>query len=179
MKPDETAFEAEIEAWLLDHGLREGRPSAFDRALGLDPGELLAFVAATQPDAWARLAPAPRRRGGGAQPGFLKRVAAELDERGTVDVLRHGVKDLGVDVRLAYFKPAHGLTPELVAGYEANRLTVVRQLRLRRLDERRSTWRCSSTAIPVATAELKNPLTGQTVEHAIAAVPRRPRPART
>ena len=50
MRPDETAFEAEIEAWLLDHGYAKGDPRRFDRALGLDPGELLAFVAATQPD---------------------------------------------------------------------------------------------------------------------------------
>ena len=130
MKPDETAFEMEIEAWLLDHGYANGDPRRFDRGLGLDPPELLAFVAATQPDAWARLI---QVHGGedAARTGLLKRVAAELDERGTVDVLRHGVKDLGVDVRLMYIRPAHGLAPALVAGYDANRLSVVRQLRLR------------------------------------------------
>ena len=81
-------------------------------------------------------------------------------------MLRHGVMDHGVDVRLAYFKPAHGLTPELVAGYEANRLTVTRQLRY---DDSTNETRPGLfvNGIPVATAELKNPLTGQSVEHAI------------
>ena len=89
----------------LDHGgYAKGTRGRFDRALGLDPGELLAFIAATQPDNWERLHPL---HGGeeAARAGFLKRVAAELDERGTVDVLRHGVKDLGVDVRLHVLPP--------------------------------------------------------------------------
>ena len=82
---------------------------------------MLAFVRATQGTAWRALA---ARHGGeaAAETNFLKRLAKELDERGTVDVLRHGVNDLGVEIRLAYFKPAHGLTPELVERYEANRL---------------------------------------------------------
>ncbi|MFN0153435.1 MAG: type I restriction endonuclease subunit R [Gaiella sp.] len=166
MKPDELAFEAGIEAWLLDHGYRKGDPRTLDRGLGLDPAELLAFVAATQVEAWARLTALH----GGDEParaGFLRRVAAEIDERGTVDVLRHGVKDLGVDVRLMSLRPAHGLAPALVAGYDANRLSVVRQLRY---DDTANEVDLTLlvNGVPVATAELKNPLTGQDVEHAVA-----------
>ena len=165
MKADELAFEAEIEAWLLDHGYAKDDPKAFDRALGLDADALLAFVAATQPDAWARLT---QLHGGeeAARTGLLRRVAAKLDEHGTVDVLRHGVKDLGVDVRLMYLRPAHGLAPALVAGYDANRLSVVRQLRF---DDSTNEIDLALlvNGVPVATAELKNPLTGQNVEHAV------------
>ena len=148
MKPRRDAFEGEIEASLLDQRLREGRPAQRSTAaLGLDPGELLAFVAgdpAGRVGAARPASTAARRR---RAPGFLKRLAAELDERGTVDVLRHGVKDLGVDVRLAYFKPAHGLDAGARrAATTRTGSTVVRQLALRRLDERRSTSRCSSTA---------------------------------
>jgi hypothetical protein len=79
------------------------------------------FVRATQQDAWGSLV--ARHAGeAAAEANFLRRLAKELDERGTVDVLRHGVKDLGVEIRLAYFRPAHGLTPQLVERYEANRL---------------------------------------------------------
>ena len=165
MTADELAFEAEIEAWLLEHGYATRSPGDFDRGLGLDSGEVLAFVRETQPDAWALLV---QLHGGedAARAGFLRRLAGELDELGTVDVLRHGVKDLGVDVRVMYLRPAHGLASALVAGYDANRLSVVRQLRY---DE--STGEIDLAllvnGIPVATAELKNPLTGQNVDHAV------------
>ncbi|MEX2644624.1 MAG: type I restriction endonuclease, partial [Gaiellaceae bacterium] len=164
----ERKFEGAIEAWLLEHGgYVKGDPREFDRGLGLEPHEVLAFVAQTQPDEWRELA---GRHGGedNARTSFLKRLAAEIDERGTVDVLRHGVKDLGVEIRLAYFKPAHGLTPELVARYEANRLVLVRQLAYGADETKTIDLALLVNGIPVATAELKNPITGQNVEHAIA-----------
>ncbi len=43
-------------------------------------------------------------------------------------MLRHGVVDQGVTIRLSYRRPAFGVAPELVAHYDANRLTVTRQL---------------------------------------------------
>ena len=79
------------------------------------------------PKAWERLV-AVHGGEAGARTQFADRLAKQIDERGTVDVLRHGVNDHGIEVRLAYFKPAHGLTPELTHLYEANRLTVTRQL---------------------------------------------------
>ncbi len=71
-----------------------------------------------------------------------KRLAAELDARGTVEVLRQGVVDLGVTIRLAFFQPAHGLTPELQELYAANRVSVTRQLAYELARPRRSTWSC-------------------------------------
>jgi type I restriction enzyme R subunit len=177
MRANERKFEGAIEAWLLEHGgYAKGDPRTFDRALGLDPDEVLAFVEATQPDEWRELA---ARRGGtdNARTSFLKRLAAQLDERGPVDVLRHGVNDLGIELRLAYFKPAHGLTPDLVARYDANRLVLVRQLAYADDETKAIDLALLLNGIPVATAELKNPLTGQNVEHAIAQY-RRDRDAR-
>jgi type I restriction enzyme, R subunit len=163
----ERKFEGAIEAHLLTHGYAKGDPRTFDRALGLDPDEVLAFAQETQPDEWRALA---ERHGGEdtARGNFLKRLAAELDERGTVDVLRHGVNDLGVEIRLAFFKPAHRLTPDLVKKYEANRLVLVRQLAFAADETKTIDLALFLNGIPVATAELKNPLTGQNVEHAIA-----------
>jgi type I restriction enzyme R subunit len=136
--------------------------------LGLDTAELFAFIGATQADDWSRLV---KNHGGDpntAQRKFAQRLASQIDERGTVDVLRHGVSDQGVTIRLAYFKPAHGLTPELVARYEANRLTVTRQLPYDPVSNKTLDLCLFVNGLPVATAELKNPLTGQTTEHAIA-----------
>ncbi|MCA1708357.1 MAG: type I restriction endonuclease subunit R, partial [Actinobacteria bacterium] len=124
----ERKFEQEVEVHLLANGWERGAPAYFDSALGLDTGELLAFIGATQHAAWDELV---ERRGGDrdkAQREFRKLVAKRIDESGTLHVLRRGVTDLGIDFQLAYFKPEHGLTPELVAGYQANRCSVVRQL---------------------------------------------------
>jgi type I restriction enzyme, R subunit len=137
----------------------------FDRVRGLDTAELFAFIAETQPKAWERLVAI---HGGevGSRSQFADRLAKQLDERGTVDVLRHGVNDHGVEVRLAFFKPAHGLTPELTERFQANRLTVTRQLPYDAAATKTVDLCLFVNGIPVATAELKNPLTHQAIEHA-------------
>ena len=167
MRADERAFEESIEAWLLgEGGYERGDPEGFDAGLGLDPVTLLGFLEATQEESVAQLV---ARYGGvreSAEAGLLRRVAAEIDERGTLDVLRHGVVDLGVSFRLAFFRPAHGLTRQLLARYEANRLGVVRQLPYEAGGQKTLDLCLFVNGVPVATAELKNPLTGQGVGHA-------------
>ena len=88
-----------IEAWLLDQAAtRSGDPrSVRPRARARSRPSCSRSSRRRSPTRGRSLSQRPRRRGRGAQPGFLKRLAAELDERGTVDVLRHGVKDHGVD----------------------------------------------------------------------------------
>ena len=76
----------------------------------------------------------------------------------------------------SYRKPAFGVAPELVAHYDANRLTVTRQLPFDPESSKTIDLCLFVNGIPVATAELKNHLTGQNIEHAIAAVPHGPRP---
>ena len=91
---------------------------------------------------------------------------------GTLAVLRHGFKCYGRTLRVAFFKPAHGMNPELAAQYAANRLGVTRQLALQHAEhERAGPGARRVNGIPVATAELKNPLTGQTVAARHAPVP--------
>jgi type I restriction enzyme, R subunit len=166
VKADERTFEDAIEASLLQRGgYTSGGTQSFDPALGLDPTLVLVFLRATQQKALAQLVTRYGGSGSDAEAGFLRRLAAEIDDRGTLEVLRHGIVDQGVPFRLAYFKPAHGLTPELLSRYEANRLTVVRQLAY---SEGTNTLDLCLfvNGIPVATAELKNPLTHQGVEEA-------------
>jgi type I restriction enzyme, R subunit len=166
MSVNEQGFEDVIEASMLAAGAYlKSEPAHFDAALGLNIVELFAFLEATQPKEWGELT---ARYGGAhkARAGFVKRLAKELDDRGTVDVLRHGVVDLGITLRLAFFKPAHGLTPDLVKLYEANRVTVTRQLAYETASGKAIDLGLLVNGIPTATAELKNQLTGQHVEHA-------------
>ena len=172
---NELAFEAHVTGWLLEHGGYRrvkidnvGGESDFDPVAGVDTEDLLEFITATQREEWNRLVDSGY--GGDTlltRAKFVQRLASQLDKRGTVDVLRRGVVDRNVTFRLAFFKPAHGLTPELMEWYEANVLSVTRQLRYETSGNRTIDVGLFVNGIPVATAELKNPLTGQTVEHAI------------
>ncbi|MGH3525562.1 MAG: type I restriction endonuclease, partial [Mycobacterium sp.] len=95
-------------------------------------------------------------------------MAKELTARGTVDVLRRETKMNGVSFRLAFFAPANGLTKALWERYDANRLTVVRQLHHSESHPGDSLdVTLFVNGIPTATAELKNQLTSQTVADAI------------
>jgi type I restriction enzyme R subunit len=168
MSVNERLFEDAIEASLIEEGgYLRSVSSNFDAALGLDTAELFTFIGATQTGEWESLLGRYGNDASAAQQGFAKRLAAELDKRGTVDVLRQGVVDLGVAIRLAFFKPAHGLTPALQHLYEANRVTATRQLPYEPASHKTIDLALLVNGIPTATAELKNPLTNQTIEHAI------------
>ena len=166
---DERLFEDAIEQWLVDHGgYLKSHASNFDRVLGLDPHELFTFVEDTQPSEWQSLVGRYGNDEVSARAGFARRLGSEVDARGTVDVLRHGVVDLGVTIRVAFFKPAHGLTPELLRLFDANRVTLTRQLAYEPASSKALDMVLLVNGLPTATVELKNPLTNQNVEHAIA-----------
>ena len=162
----ERSFEAAIQGRLLGSGWLPGLPSTYDRRLGLDTAELFAFIGATQPNDWIKLLPYHGNDPDVAQRNFAQHLAKQIDERGPLDVLRRGVKDKGVLIRLAYFKPAHAITDDALKLYRANRLTVTRQLAYSTSNNNTLDLVLFVNGIPLATAELKNPLTGQTVEDA-------------
>lgn len=126
----EIHFEEEICAHLAAHGwlYAEGDAARFDRSNGLFTPDLLAWVEATQPDSWQRL----NKTHGAALPQVLaERLRKNLNERGTLEVLRRGVEMLGLKepLMLAQFKPALAINPAIQAHYAANRLRVVRQVK--------------------------------------------------
>src|SRR5439155_9246258 len=166
----EVAFEDAIEHWLLtEGGYSKGVDAHYDRLIHLDRQELFAFIHATQGEAWEKLLGLYGGDVERARSKFVERLVKQIEDppRGTVDVLRKGVDDLGVHFDLAYFRPASGLNPDLEARYAANRLTVTRQLHYS-ADANKSLDLCLFlNGLPVATAELKNPLTNQDVNHAM------------
>ncbi len=175
IKPDERLFEDVIIQHLVEHGgyriCKWGTnldwASDFDAAKGVDSAELFAFIETTQPKSWADLVKLHGGNPESARKRFLERLAGELDDRGTVDVLRHGVMDQNVEIRVAFFKPAHGLTPELEERYQANRLTVTRQLPYEANAMKTLDLCLFVNGLIVATGELKNELTGQGIDDAI------------
>lgn len=122
-------FEREICAHLAAHGWlhAEGDAARFDRVHGLFMSDLLDWLDATQPQALEKL----RTTHGASLSGALaERLRKNLNERGTLDVLRRGVEMLGLrePLALAQFKPALAINPETQARYAANRLRVVQQV---------------------------------------------------
>jgi type I restriction enzyme, R subunit len=163
----EQSFEDAIEVSLVAAGWHRGQLDGYNRELGLDTDQMFSFIGATQNDVWEQLRVHYGDDTGEAHLQFARHVAKEIDKRGTVDVLRHGIRDRGHLIRLAYFRPAHTLADDALVRYEKNRLSVTRQLAYSERDRGKELdLALFVNGVPVATAELKNPLTGQTVEHA-------------
>ena len=162
---DEASFESTIEAALLSNGFQPLNKSTYNLSSHFFPQEALAFIRSTQPKEWARL---EALNGAQTETQVLKDLTHWLDHHGTLAVLRNGFKCHGRTLRMAFFKPAHGMNAELAAHYAANRLGVTRQLRYSQRNTNELDLVLSLNGLPVATAELKNPMTGQTVQHAMA-----------
>ena len=163
----ESAFETRIVDQLASTGWNIGKNNSYDQALGLDPEEVRLFIEATQSASWAKLLEMHGNEEV-ASNKFRKRLASEIDSRGTVDVLRKGIVDLGVKFNLAYFAPAHHLNLENLEQYQANRLTVTRQVKMSESNSNDSIDLVFYlNGIVIATAELKSQTAGQNVKHAI------------
>ena len=161
----ERAFEAAIEHHLLTaSSYAKGDPAAFDRERAIFPAGFIAFVRTTQPEVWQAL---EKLHGMETEAVILDDLTKALDgQAGALAVIRHGFKCFGKLIRVAYFAPAHGMNPESRRLYEANRLTVSRQVHYSTKHENSIDVVLALNGVPVATAELKNPLTGQNAEHA-------------
>jgi len=163
----EKAFETAIEHHLTTAGgYEQGDREAFDRDRGLFAGDVISFVQKTQPDEWAYLANLQKDK---AEETLLDDLcrAMNSEHEGCLSVLRHGFKCFGKRFRVAYFAPASGMNPETQERYAANRLTITRQLRYSNRHGNTLDVTLALNGIPVATAELKNPMTAQTWRHAV------------
>jgi type I restriction enzyme, R subunit len=162
---NEIEFEKDICAHLAVHGwlYGEGDAQDYDSARALFPADVLDWVQATQPQAWETLS---KSHGAASEATLLDRLRKQLDDRGTLDVLRHGVELLGLrqPLSLAQFKPALAMNPDLQARYAANCLRVVRQIKTTHNDI--IDLVLFLNGIPVATVELKTDFT-QSVQDAV------------
>ena len=160
----EQAFEQAIEKSLIEKGgYAKGEPSDFSRELAFDSKTIFVFLKDTQPQSWGKLS---EIHGTQVESKVLQRLFKELDNRGTLDVLRNGFVDYGVRFKVAYFKSASKLNPETIALYNKNRLTVTRQVKYSLKNENSIDMLLSLNGLPVATVELKNQFTGQNAANA-------------
>lgn len=143
----EDSFEVEICECLAANGwlYADGDAAKYDRTRALFPDDVLAWVQAAQPGAWQALT---KNHGATAGEILLGRVRDQIDQRGTLDVLRHGVELLGLrkPLQMAQFKPSLAINPDILARYAANRLRVVRSCDTRSRTRIAWTSSCSSTA---------------------------------
>jgi type I restriction enzyme R subunit len=149
-------------------GYIAGSAQDYDRAHALDVPQLFAFLRATQPDKFKKLAIADANDTKDINRlKFLTRLSAEIGKRGVIDVLRKGVDDGPVHFDLFYGTPSPGNT-KAEALHAQNRFSMTRQLAYSMDETRRSLdLGLFINGLPIATFELKNSLTKQTVEDAV------------
>lgn len=154
----------EPEASYSGHGYRLGDPDDFDRGHAIDTAQLFAFLSATQAKTLEAMG---AHVDGKVRTDFLHRLDGEITRRGIVDVLRKGVKHGPHQIDLYYAQPTPG-NASATALHAANVFSLTRQLRYSLSDAARSLdLALFVNGLPVATFELKNRITGQTVEDAV------------
>mgnify|MGYP001014253605 FL=1 len=153
-----------IESLVSQAGYVQGRSEDYDRDHAVDLAQLQAFVSATQPEKAEALGlgeDSPRRM------QFLHRLQGEIARRGVIDVLRHGIKHGPIELDLFYGTPTPG-NVKAEERFAANVFSVTRQLRYSKDETQLALDLCIFiNGLPVATFELKNRLTKQTVEDAV------------
>ena len=164
MKPTDTSekgLEIIIEKWLVDEcQYRHSYSADYDRDLCFNKRLLFEFIKETQPTAFDTI----QKRG---EEKFIKRLAEQIKQRGIIDVLRKGVKDLDLNVYLYYKQPANELNKQTISLYNSNIFSVTRQLYYSLANNNSLDMVVSINGLPLITFELKNHFTGQTVKNAI------------
>ena len=163
METREKNFENDIESYLLSHGYVKGNQDTYDKGKAIDMPVLISFIQATQPKMWQRYV---NVYGEKAEKQLYCIFQQNVEQNGLVHVLRYGVKDRGMDLRFANFAPATNLNEELVQKYKSNILTCTRQFSYSTQNHNTIDVVLSLNGIPVVALELKNQLTGQSVENA-------------
>lgn len=164
----EKGFEMNSEAALIANGykkrLLEGDASSAFKQHAIDVEELFAFLEDTQDK---RMRTLEKSYGPSYKEEVLRRIKDQLHKQGLVECLRKGIKDRGVTLQLAFNKPPTDMNKTLNEQYAKNRFNVSRQVYYSDKHNNSLDMVLFLNGLPVVVMELKNPLTNQTVEHAI------------
>lgn len=159
----EETFERAIVEHLVENGWQEGSAKQYNRELALDTHTIIAFLKETQPNEWHRLEEFYKTD---ASAQIIKRLVKEIDHRGMLEVVRHGITDSGIRFQLAYFMPETTLNEETIQLYNQNRVQVTRQVHYSLKNENSVDLLLSLNGLLIATVELKNQFTGQNTDNA-------------
>lgn len=166
METKEKRFEQDIETFFLSEegGYVKLKSSQFDVDKCICMDVLCQFIAKTQPKAWERYL---KYYGENAPEKLYYRLEKCISQQGLIYVLRYGIEDLGIKLKVCYFKPETALNYIDVERYEANILGCTRQFRYSPHNTNTIDMVLSVNGIPVVSIELKNQLTGQDYQCAI------------
>ena len=158
----ERNFEADIEQWLLEKGgYTKGNQKTYDKERAIDMTTLIAFLDTTQHKQWDRYV---RKYGNKAESRLYQVFQENVVRYGLIYVLRNGIDDLGIKLKMYYFRPASELNEELMLKYRQNILQVTRQFAYSTQNRNTIDMVLSLNGIPVVALELKNQLKGQNIE---------------
>jgi len=160
----EKGFQADIINHLISTGYIKRNIYDYNTATCLDPGSTLKFIHATQAKEWIKF---QRVYGNRAEEKFFKRLVLELQNKGTIHILRNGFKDAGVRFKLFYPKPNNNKNPDLFDKFDKNIFSVIDELEYQDKDNsNRLDLVIFINGIPILTIELKDTFS-QGVENAI------------
>ena len=179
MPDNEKQFETDIESYLIssaggwqkatDAGYRSGfrcdNEGNFIENYALDIGTLCTFVKNTQPVAWNLF---EKRCKSDPQAKFYRAFQNAVDMDGLINVLRHGFKHRGQEFRVVYFKPETELNQLSLSRYKENICQCIRQWHYSpRATKNSVDMMLAINGIPLVALELKDQLTGQTIDNAV------------
>ncbi|WP_294521509.1 type I restriction endonuclease subunit R [uncultured Anaerovibrio sp.] len=166
MAEDEKQFEANIEAFLIspEGGYTKADDTGYRNSIdmALDIETLVSFVKATQPIMWQRF---ERQCNFDVNQKFYKCFEDAVLEDGLINVLRHGFKHRGMDFKVCYFKPESTLNETAVKHYQQNICQCIRQWHYSAQNKNSVDMMLALNGIPVIAIELKNQLTGQSIDN--------------
>lgn len=165
MAENEKQFEANIEEYLISPagGFTKATDAAYDPAMALDIDTLVEFVKTTQPFVWKRF---EKQCNSDPSKKFYKCFEDAVQMDGLLSVLRHGFKHRGMDFKVCYFKPESTLNDVAVKRYQQNICQCIRQWHYSAQNHNSVDMMLAVNGIPVIAIELKNQLTGQSVDNA-------------
>lgn len=167
MAENEKQFEANIESFLISPsgGYEKATDAGYISSSGmaLDIHTLVEFVKVTQPVMWKRF---EKRCNSDPYKKFYKCFEDAVQMDGLLFVMRHGFKHRGLDFKVCYFKPESTLNDGAVKRYKQNVCQCIRQWHYSEQNNNSVDMMLAINGIPVVAIELKNQLTGQTVDNA-------------
>lgn len=176
MDTTEKRFERDIESFLIsekggyeqfvgqdkDGKWIHNRSHDVNKCIYLDV--LVEFIQKTQPKAWEKYV---KYYGVNAPEKLYRRLEDSISNHGLIHVLRNGIEDMGIKLRVCYFKPESELNETLINNYNSNILGCARQFKYAPDKDNSIDMVLSVNGIPVVALELKNQLTGQDYNNAI------------
>lgn len=167
MAEDERQFETNIEAFLISPagGYTKATDAGYvaSSSMALDINTLVEFVKTTQPVMWKRF---EKQCNSDPYKKFYKCFEDAVQMDGLLSVMRHGFKHRGMDFKVCYFKPESTLNDVAVKRYKQNVCQCIRQWHYSEQNNNSVDMMLAINGIPVVAIELKNQLTGQTVDNA-------------